>query len=64
MNLAIHLVRAGLARGERPVVARGETVLLNYMQLADRVSRIAGTLCNTFGLKAGDRVGLAMKNCP
>jgi len=64
MNIAYHLVRAGLARGERPAVARGETVLLNYMQLADRVSRIAGTLCNTFSLKAGDRVGLAMKNCP
>jgi len=64
MNVANHLVRAGLARGERPAVARGGTVLLNYAQLADNAARIASALRNTFGLEAGDRVGLAMKNCP
>lgn len=63
MNVANHLVRAGLARGERPAVARGGTVLLNYSQLADNAARIAGALRNTFGLEPGDRVGLAMKNC-
>lgn len=64
MNIANHLVRAGIARGERPAVARGGTVLLGYAQLADRAARMAGALRNTFGLKPGDRVGLAMKNCP
>ena len=64
MNVANHLVRAGLARGERPAVARGGTVLLNYAQLANNAARIAGSLRNTFGLEPGDRVGLAMKNCP
>lgn len=64
MNVATHLVRAGLARGERPAIARGGTVLLNYGQLADRAARIANALQKTFGLEPGDRVGLAMKNCP
>ena len=64
MNIANHLVRAGLAHGERPAVARGGTVLLNYAQLADRAARIAGALRNRLGLESGDRVGLAMKNCP
>jgi long-chain acyl-CoA synthetase len=64
MNIANHLVRAGMARGERPAVALGGKVILNYVQLADRAARIAGALCGTYGLKAGDRVGLAMKNCP
>lgn len=64
MNIANHLVRAGAARGERPAVAVGGTVLLTYAQLADRAARIAGSLRGAYGLKAGDRVVLAMKNCP
>ena len=64
MNIANHLVRAGMARGERPAVARGGTVLLSYAQLADRAARIAGALRNRFGLEPGDRVGLALTNCP
>lgn len=64
MNIANHLVRAGAARGERPAVARGGTVLLNYAQLADRAARIATVLRMTFGLRPGDRVALATKNCP
>ncbi|MEX2616708.1 MAG: AMP-binding protein [Alphaproteobacteria bacterium] len=64
MNIANHLVRAGAARGERPAVATGGTVLLTYAQLADRAARLAGALRGAYGLKAGDRVVLAMKNCP
>ena len=64
MNIANHLVRAGLARGDSPAVARGGAVLLRYGQLADRAARIAGALRDDFGLTPGDRVGLAMKNCP
>jgi long-chain acyl-CoA synthetase len=64
MNIANHLVRAGASRGERPAVARGGTVLLTYAMLADRSARIAGALRTVFGLKSGDRVALAMKNCP
>ncbi len=64
MNIANHLVRAGASRGDRPAVARGGNVLLNYSVLADRAARIAGALRTTYGLAAGDRVALAMKNCP
>ena len=64
MNIANHLVRAGAARGKRPAVAIGGTILQTYAQLADRAARIAAALRNTYGLKPGDRVVLAMKNCP
>lgn len=64
MNIANHLVRAGAARGDRPAVARGGTVLLHYGELADRAARVAGSLRTVYGLSPGDRVGLAMKNCP
>ncbi len=64
MNIANHLVRAGAARGDRPAVALGGNVLLRYAQLADRAARIAGGLIGIYGLQPGDRVGLAMKNCP
>lgn len=63
MNIANHLVRAGAARGDRPAVAIGGNVVLLYGELADRAARIAGALRGTYGLQAGDRVGLAMKNC-
>ncbi len=64
MNIANHLIRAGAARGARPAVARGGKVLLTYSALADRAARIAGALRRELGLAAGDRVALAMKNCP
>lgn len=64
MNLANHLVRAGASRGDRPAVARGGAVLLHYGELADRAARVAGALRTVFGLAPGDRVALAMKNCP
>jgi len=63
MNIALHLVRAGASRGDRPAVAIGGDIVLRYGQLADRAARIAGALRGTYGLQAGDRVGLAMKNC-
>ncbi len=63
MNIANHLVRAGASRAGRPAVAIGGEVVLRYGELADRAARIAGALRGTYGLQAGDRVGLAMKNC-
>ena len=44
MNIANHMVRAGLAHSERPAVALGDAVLLTYQALAERVARIAGGL--------------------
>ncbi len=64
MNIANHMVRAGLAHGERPAVARADAVLLTYQALAERVARLAGGITIRLGLKPGDRVALTMKNCP
>ena len=64
MNLAHHLVRAGLFRGDCPAVALGTSVVRHYRELASRASRIAGALRGTLGLEPGDRVALTLRNCP
>ena len=64
MNIASQLVRSGLAQGARPAVARGTTVLTTYAELSDRAARLARALREDCKLNAGDRVALAMKNCP
>lgn len=51
-------------RGDRPAVQHGTTTVATYAELADRVSRLAGALSNALGLRVGDRVALAMTNCP
>ena len=63
MNIAHHLIRAGRVHGAKPAVARGANVVLSYEVLADRVTRLATGLTNRLGLRAGDRVGLLLKNC-
>jgi long-chain acyl-CoA synthetase len=64
MNIASQLIRSGLAQGDRPAVARGTNVLTTYAELSDRVARLARALRETCKLDSGDRVALAMKNCP
>ena len=58
MNIANHMVRAGLAHGERPAVPLADAALLTYQALAERVARIAGGLTVRLGLKPGDRVAI------
>ena len=64
MNLAHHLRRAGLAYGERPAVAVGQSVHLCYQELAARTAALAASMRDAFGLKPGDRVALVMPNRP
>jgi long-chain acyl-CoA synthetase len=64
MNLAVHLRRAAGAYCDRPAVAHGANVVHRYGALAERVSCLAQALRAHFGLAAGDRVALVMKNCP
>lgn len=64
MNVASLLVRAAGRAGDRPAVQHGTTTVATYAELADRVSRLAGALSNALGLRVGDRVALAMTNCP
>jgi len=56
--------RAGAAFAAQPGVALGGTVVHRYGALAQRVSRLGRALRSRFGLARGERVALAMKNCP
>lgn len=49
--------------GERPALARGRGPSLSYRELNRRVGALAGWLRDDLGLRPGDRVTLAMKNC-
>ena len=64
MNLANTMIETGKKYPEYPAVARGVEVFCNYSELASRVSRIASALRSEFNLTAGDRVALALGNCP
>ena len=64
MNLANHMLRSARAFPGRPAVALGSVTLHTYGSLAARVARLAGALNRTCELCPGDRVALAMKNCP
>ena len=64
MNLASLLVKSALARADRPAVAVGAGTVASYRALAARAARIAAGLRGLHGLEPGDRVALAMKNCP
>lgn len=64
MNIAAHLIRAGRAFADRPAIASGSTTLLPYGALAGRVWRLAHALRHRFELQKGDRVALALGNCP
>ena len=64
MNLAAHLIRAGLASRDAPALALGDRVIADYGTLAGRVARLAGALRKRLGLETGDRVALIMRNGP
>ena len=64
MNLAHLLLRTARWLPERPALAVGKRAVLSYETLAARVSQLAFSLGSKFNLSPGDRVALAMKNCP
>ena len=64
MNIAIHLERAGKVFGDNPAIALGKEVLYNYAEFSDRCTRLAASLRNQYGLKAGDKVAIVMQNRP
>jgi long-chain acyl-CoA synthetase len=64
MNLAHLLLRSARWLPERPAIAVGTTPFLSYGELALRVARLASGFKSRLSLKRGDRVALAMKNCP
>jgi long-chain acyl-CoA synthetase len=64
VSLAQLLVESARRLPERPAIALGRRPLLSYRELADRVARLAGGLRGKLKLERGERVALAMKNCP
>jgi long-chain acyl-CoA synthetase len=64
MNITRLLERAAGIFPDRPAVSLGERVWVNYGQLMSRVASMAAALRERFGLHPGDRVALAMSNCP
>src|ERR1051326_8685149 len=64
MNLVQLLLRSARWLPERPALALGPTPVRSYRQMAARVSQLSSGLSGRLGLKRGDRVALAMKNCP
>ena len=64
MNLVQLLLRSARWLPERPALALGATPVRSYRHMAQRVSRLSTGLKKKLCLKTGDRVALAMKNCP
>jgi long-chain acyl-CoA synthetase len=63
MNLAQLLHAAARRLPQAPAIALGTRSVATYGQLAARVARLAAGLLARHGLRPGDRVALAMKNC-
>jgi long-chain acyl-CoA synthetase len=64
VNLAHLLLQSALRQPGRPALAVGRRAVLSFRELASRVSTLAGGLKSKLNLGRGDRVALAMKNCP
>ncbi|WP_454875056.1 AMP-binding protein [Paraburkholderia xenovorans] len=64
MNLRQLFQRSVQLHGERPALALGNETALDYRTLDRRVRALAYWLTHAMGLVAGDRIMLAMKNCP
>ncbi|MBT7291808.1 MAG: AMP-binding protein [Rhodospirillaceae bacterium] len=64
MNIAIFLANAAESHAARPAISSGDELYCSYGELGRRVAKLAGGLQAQPFLKPGDRIGLAMSNCP
>jgi long-chain acyl-CoA synthetase len=64
MNLVHLLLRNARWRPDAPAIALGARAVLSYRELAQRVSQLSFSLKSRLNLAPGERVALAMKNCP
>jgi long-chain acyl-CoA synthetase len=64
MNLVHLLLRTARWLPDAAALAVGKRPVRTYRETASRVSRISQSLRTRHALKAGERVALAMKNCP
>src|SRR5687768_13802570 len=64
MNLVHLLLRSARWQPDRPALAVGKRPVRTYREMAARVAKLAFGLDRKFHVKKGNRVALAMKNCP
>ena len=64
MNLIHLLLRSARWLPERPALALGKRTVRSYAEMASRVARLASGFSTRLSLRPGERVALAMKNCP
>jgi long-chain acyl-CoA synthetase len=64
MNLVQLLHAAARRLPQAPAIALGVRPVATYGELAARVASLAAGILARFGLAQGERVALAMKNCP
>jgi long-chain acyl-CoA synthetase len=64
MNLVHLLLRSARWLPERPALALGKRTVRSYGEMGSRVAQLASGFAKKLSLKPGDRVALAMKNCP
>src|SRR5919198_4004591 len=64
MNLAHLLVRNARLLADAPAIATGKRPVCSYGEMAARVAQLAAGFASKLKLQPGDRVALAMKNCP
>src|SRR5919197_4817628 len=64
MNLAHLLVHSARLQPDAPAIATGKQPVCSYGEMAARVAQLAAGFASKLNLQPGDRVALAMKNCP
>jgi acyl-CoA synthetase (AMP-forming)/AMP-acid ligase II len=64
MNIGQYLVAAAKSFPDRPAISLGDQLHARYGDFLLRVARLAAGMRALPGLAPGDRIGLAMKNCP
>ena len=64
MNLVHLLLRSARWQPDRTALAVGKRPVRTYGEMATRVSLLASGFTRKFNLRKGDRIALAMKNCP
>ena len=64
MNIGLWLERCGRSHPDAPAVGYGDDLVLRYGELAQRAARLAGALCDRYGIVPGARVAIIAKNCP
>ena len=64
MNIANLLARAARAYPDNPAVSVGDKVWIRYGDLMKRVSTMAAGFRDELRLQPGDRIAMAMGNCP